>query len=70
MGRLLPYPQTLTTLERLARDKHCSLLQKSVNYDSRKFYSTGPRYLLVMALKADLIKNVISSKSNLDLSES
>ncbi len=27
---------------RLARDKHSSLLQKSVNYDRKKFYSTGP----------------------------
>ncbi len=32
-----------TRLERLARDKHYSLLQKSVNYEHNKFYSTGPR---------------------------
>ncbi len=31
-----------TRLERLARDKHSSLLRKSVNYGSKKFYSTGP----------------------------
>jgi hypothetical protein len=29
-------------LERLARGKHSSLLQKSVNYGCKKFYSTGP----------------------------
>jgi hypothetical protein len=27
---------------KLARDKHSSLLRKSVNYDRKKFYSTGP----------------------------
>jgi hypothetical protein len=32
----------LTRLERLARDKHSSLLRKSVNYGRKKFYSTGP----------------------------
>ncbi len=31
-----------TRLERLARDKHSSLLQKSVNYGHKKFYSTSP----------------------------
>jgi hypothetical protein len=30
-------------LEKLARDKHSSLLQKSVNYGCKKLYSTGPR---------------------------
>jgi hypothetical protein len=30
-------------LERRAKDKHSSLLRKSVNYDRKKFYSTGPR---------------------------
>jgi hypothetical protein len=29
-------------LERLARDKHCSLLQKFVNYSRKKFFSIGP----------------------------
>jgi hypothetical protein len=29
-------------LERLARDKHSSLLQKYVNYDRKRFYSTSP----------------------------
>jgi hypothetical protein len=28
-------------LERLARDKHSSLLRKYVNYGRKKFYSTG-----------------------------
>jgi hypothetical protein len=32
-----------TRLERLARDKHSSLLRKSVNYISKKFYSTGQK---------------------------
>ena len=31
-----------TRLERLARDEHSSLLQKSVNYGRKKVYSTGP----------------------------
>jgi hypothetical protein len=29
-------------LESVARDKHSSLLQKSVNYGRNKFYHTGP----------------------------
>ena len=32
-----------TRLERLARDKHSSLLRKSVNYGHKKFYNTSPR---------------------------
>jgi hypothetical protein len=32
----------LTRLARLSRDKHSSLLRKSVNYCRKKFYSTGP----------------------------
>jgi hypothetical protein len=32
-----------TRLERLARDKHSSLLRKSVNYGQKKFYNIGPR---------------------------
>jgi len=35
-GRLLA-SNTNTRLERLARDKHYTLLQKSVNYDRKKF---------------------------------
>ncbi len=31
-----------TRLERLARDKHSSLLRKSVNYCRNKFCDTGP----------------------------
>ena len=30
-------------MERLAKDKHSSLLKKSINYGRKKFYSTGPR---------------------------
>ncbi len=32
-----------TRLERLAKDKHSSVLRRSVNYGHNKFYSTGPR---------------------------
>ncbi len=32
-----------TRLEKLARDKHSSLLRKYLNYGRNKFYSTGPR---------------------------
>jgi hypothetical protein len=32
----------LTWLERLAKDKRSSLLQKIVNYGCKIFYSTGP----------------------------
>ena len=31
-----------TSMEMLAIDKHSSLLRKSLNYDRKKFYSTGP----------------------------
>jgi hypothetical protein len=32
-----------TILERLARDKHSSLVQKIVTYGCKKFYNIGPR---------------------------
>ncbi len=32
-----------TSLERLARDKHSSVLRKFVNYGQKKFYNIGPR---------------------------
>jgi hypothetical protein len=41
LGRLLHYPQT--RLERLARDKHTSLLRTFVNYGRKKFYNIGAR---------------------------
>jgi hypothetical protein len=31
-----------TRLERLAKDKHSSIVQKPVKYGCKKFYSTGP----------------------------
>ncbi len=34
-----------TRLERLAKDKHSSLIQKSVSYGRKIFYSTGPRFV-------------------------
>jgi hypothetical protein len=37
-----------TRLERPATDKHSSLLQKSVNYRHKKFYSTGYRLLEIV----------------------
>ncbi len=33
----------LTKLERLVRDKGCSLLRNFVNYDRKKFYKIGPQ---------------------------
>jgi hypothetical protein len=36
-------PKHLTMLEKFARDKHSSLLQKSVNYEQKIFYNIGPR---------------------------
>jgi hypothetical protein len=42
-----------TRLERLARDKHCSLLQKTVNYGCKKFYRIGPRGILKKASNCD-----------------
>jgi hypothetical protein len=35
-----------TRLERIAKDKHSSLLRKSVYYGCKKYYSTGPRGLI------------------------
>ncbi len=32
-----------TRLERLARDKHCSILRKFANYGRKKIYNIGPR---------------------------
>ncbi len=46
-GRLCPYTQTLDKAERLARDKHSSLLQKFGNYDRKKFYNTGPNVIKI-----------------------
>ncbi len=37
-----PYPQTLTRLEKLARNQHSSLVQKSVNYDRKFFIGLAP----------------------------
>ncbi len=39
-GRLLLYQQT--RLEKLARDKHASLLQKFVTYNRKNLYNIGP----------------------------
>jgi hypothetical protein len=38
-----PLPTSRTRLERLARDKHSSLLRKFVNYEPDKFHNIGPR---------------------------
>ncbi len=48
-----------TRLERLARDKHTSLLRKSVNQSRNKFYSTGPRlstFLIFLNQQDELYK--------------
>ena len=37
-----PYPQHLTETERLARDKHSSLLRKFVNYTQKSFITLAP----------------------------
>jgi hypothetical protein len=41
-GRLRPYPQTLDSAGKAARDKYSSLLTKSINYGQKKVYRTGP----------------------------
>ena len=38
-------------LEKLARDKNSSLLQKSVNYRRNKFYSTGPPGVAILIFR-------------------
>ncbi len=48
LGNLLASPTIIRRLERLARDKHSSLLRKLVNYGQKKFYTIGP--LLVKIL--------------------
>ncbi len=42
IGRLWPYPQTLTRLERLARDKCSSTFRKFLFYARKEFYNIGP----------------------------
>jgi hypothetical protein len=43
LGRLQAFPhKQQARLESLARDKHDSLLRKSVNYGRKKFYNFGP----------------------------
>ncbi len=41
----------LTRLERVAKNKHSSLLQKSVNYDRKIFIGLAPVYLLVKPVR-------------------
>jgi hypothetical protein len=43
-----------TRMERLVRDKHSSLLQKSVNYSCTKFYSTGPWALVAFVQRQNI----------------
>ncbi len=40
-GATVGYYKLKTRPGRLAKDKHSSLLQKSINYDSKKFYGIG-----------------------------
>ncbi len=57
-----------TRLERLARNKHTSLLRKSVNYGRKKFYSTGPwrqshkNIYVILTLQYCTNKNTIYNK--------
>ncbi len=39
---ILSYSVCLTRLEKLASDKHSSLLQKFVNHDKKSFITLGP----------------------------
>jgi hypothetical protein len=39
------YAECRSILERPAKDKHSSLIQKFVNYGLKKFYNIGPRAL-------------------------
>ncbi len=48
LGRLQPHSRTFIQLEKLAKDKHSSLLQKFVNYGQKKFYNIGPSYTPVL----------------------
>jgi hypothetical protein len=41
MGRPRPYLQIIR-LGRLVKDKHSSLLQRSINYGYKKFYRIAP----------------------------
>jgi hypothetical protein len=42
VGKVGAYPfEAHFRLKRLARDKHCSLLRKFVNYGRKKFYNIG-----------------------------
>jgi len=41
--RKVPDLPAKTKLERLARGKHSSLLQKSINYGSKKFFRIGSK---------------------------
>ncbi len=50
-----------TWLERLARDKHSSLLRKSVNYDRKWFYSTSPQCHLYVTLWKTLAQTTLCS---------
>jgi hypothetical protein len=45
-----------TRLERLAKDKHSSLLRKYVNYGCKKFYNTGPWRVFSPKLKINRSK--------------
>jgi hypothetical protein len=48
-------PQTLALLERLDRDKHSSLLRKSVNYSCKSFIGLAPRVNLIKKFGVNLL---------------
>ncbi len=50
-GSLRPYPQTLARLERLARDKRSSLLQKFATFGRKKIYNSPWSQFTSNALK-------------------
>jgi hypothetical protein len=42
-------------LEKLAREKHSSLLQKSINYGHKKFYNIVTRLVVIIEVVVELI---------------
>jgi len=57
-GWLPPYPQTLDKAEKACRDKHSSLLRKSVNYGCKMFYNTGSWRLMFQWPNKQVVNNL------------
>jgi hypothetical protein len=55
----------MTSLERLARDKHSNLLPKIVNYGCKKFYKIGPwsyHTVLWADIDGDGLKDAVTAR--------